>query len=146
MNKEYTVGFAFDKEDYKVVLILKEKPEWQAGCLNGVGGKMEAGETPVQTMVREFLEETGVKTNTDDWKYFGLLQGDVEETSKVHVFVSQIDTAKCSTLTKEIVTTIDPENIMNYRTVDNLPWLILAAQLYLKRSNFFITTIYKETN
>lgn len=66
--KKYSVGFAFDRpEDLaygdlstSVGLILKNKPEWQAGHLNGIGGSIEEGETAHQAMVREFKEEAGL--------------------------------------------------------------------------------------
>ncbi len=45
--KGYVLGFAFD-EDYEwVALIKKNRPQWQAGKLNGVGGKIEPNETEV---------------------------------------------------------------------------------------------------
>lgn len=42
-----------------VLLVLKDKPEWQRGRLNLVGGKVEDGETPQQAAIRELAEETG---------------------------------------------------------------------------------------
>ena len=56
---EYVLGFMFNEAESKVLLVWKNRPAWQAGKLNGVGGKIEAGETPVQAMNREFAEETG---------------------------------------------------------------------------------------
>ncbi len=56
----YVAGFLFEPYMERVVLIQKEKPTWQKGRLNGVGGKMELGETPLQAMQREFREETGL--------------------------------------------------------------------------------------
>lgn len=56
---EYVLGFMFNEDESKVLLIMKNRPAWQAGKLNGVGGKIEAGETPIQAMEREFAEETG---------------------------------------------------------------------------------------
>ena len=42
MTIKYVVGFAFNKEKTKVLLIKKTKPDWQAGQLNGIGGKIES--------------------------------------------------------------------------------------------------------
>lgn len=57
--KRYCVGFMFDRKG-NVALVRKTKPAWQAGYLNGIGGKLEDGESPANGMVREWLEETGI--------------------------------------------------------------------------------------
>src|SRR5690242_7587733 len=57
--KHYTVGFFFNEDLSKVLLIRKAKPPWQAGRLNGIGGSFEGTESPEKCMDREFLEETG---------------------------------------------------------------------------------------
>ena len=41
----YVLGFLFRDNCTSVVLIRKDKPRWQAGLLNGVGGKINDGET-----------------------------------------------------------------------------------------------------
>lgn len=65
----YVVGFAFDHMN-KVWLIRKNKPEWQAGKLNGIGGRIEMGETSRQAMSREFHEEAGVLVPMERWTMF----------------------------------------------------------------------------
>ena len=60
MVKRYVVGFLLNYDRTQVVLIRKNRPAWQAGHLNGVGGKIEMGETPIEAMTREFEEETGL--------------------------------------------------------------------------------------
>jgi 8-oxo-dGTP diphosphatase len=60
MKKKYVVGFAFSHDYSRVVLIRKNKPKWQVGLLNGVGGKLEDGEDYIDAMEREFKEEAGV--------------------------------------------------------------------------------------
>lgn len=79
---EYVVGFLFSHSMRDVVLIKKNKPEWQAGRYNGVGGKIEEGEMPFEAMCREFREEAGV--NIFGWESFITLRyaGDVS----VHFF------------------------------------------------------------
>lgn len=49
-EKSYVVGFMLDQAREHVVLIEKNRPAWQAGKLNGVGGKVEPGEFPVNAM------------------------------------------------------------------------------------------------
>jgi 8-oxo-dGTP diphosphatase len=75
MKTEYVLGFMFSPDKTAVVLIEKKRPAWQAGKLNGVGGKLEQNEWPVDAMVREFKEETGCTTLPADWKYFLTLEG-----------------------------------------------------------------------
>lgn len=59
-KKKYVVGFLFSEDRTVVALIRKNRPDWQKGRLNGIGGKVEDGETYLEAMVREFEEETGV--------------------------------------------------------------------------------------
>ena len=54
----YVLGFVFDA-DYRNILLMRKKwPPWQEGMINGLGGKIEEGETPRQAMEREIREET----------------------------------------------------------------------------------------
>lgn len=55
----YVAGFLFSENLLSVALIRKEKPAWQKGCLNAIGGKIEENETPFEAMKREFTEEAG---------------------------------------------------------------------------------------
>lgn len=73
-DKSYVLGFAFSEDLRHVVLLEKAKPEWAAGMWNGLGGKQEKGETPVQAMVREFMEECGVHIPGEEWKLMGAFQ------------------------------------------------------------------------
>jgi 8-oxo-dGTP diphosphatase len=76
MKKQmYVVGFLFNQDRNKVALIKKLKPQWQRGLLNGVGGKIEAGETSKEAMIREFREETGVDTSDlDIWDKYAVIE------------------------------------------------------------------------
>jgi 8-oxo-dGTP diphosphatase len=57
VKQKYVVGFMFTEDCKHVVLIRKNKPTWQVGKLNGVGGKIEPNETPLNAMIREYREE-----------------------------------------------------------------------------------------
>ncbi len=67
----YVVGFLFSQGH--VLLLKKAKPEWQRGLLNGIGGKVEKGETFKDAMEREFAEEAGVSGL--HWEMFVLYVG-----------------------------------------------------------------------
>ena len=67
LEYRYVLGFLFDDRRSKVWLMNKERPSWQKGKLNGIGGHIEDGETPEECMRREFHEETGV--HIFDWEH-----------------------------------------------------------------------------
>lgn len=54
---KYTLGFVECKETDTVLLLNREKPP-HMGRWNGVGGKLETDETPLECIVRETIEET----------------------------------------------------------------------------------------
>ncbi|MBS4213790.1 NUDIX domain-containing protein [Neobacillus rhizophilus] len=58
--KQYVVGFAFNYTMDRVLMLKRSKPPYQY-LYNGVGGKIEIGEDPVQAMFQELQEETGLK-------------------------------------------------------------------------------------
>jgi 8-oxo-dGTP pyrophosphatase MutT (NUDIX family) len=91
----YVLGFLFSDDLKKVILIRKNRPANQIGLLNGVGGKIEYGESCFSAIVREFQEETGVLI--ENWSFLKTLKFDVN----VHVFYSVGDTKRCFPQTDE---------------------------------------------
>ena len=57
--KKYVVGLVFDEVE-RVMLIKKNRPDWQKGFLNGVGGEIKNNEAPIEAMIRECKEESGL--------------------------------------------------------------------------------------
>lgn len=55
----------------RIALVRKNKPTWQAGRLNGIGGGIEPGEHPLAAMRREWREETG--THFSGWIPFAAM-------------------------------------------------------------------------
>lgn len=53
----YTLGLI--KQESRILLLNRERAAWM-GCWNGVGGKLEPGESPRAAMRREIAEETGL--------------------------------------------------------------------------------------
>jgi len=120
--KYYVVGFRFDEARQQVVLIEKNRPEWQRGKLNGVGGKVEEEETNSEAMVREFEEETSLKTYVDEWEEMGEINGDFGEL-KVFRSIGSLEGIK--TNTDEIINII-PVNQIHKATniIGNLKYII----------------------
>jgi 8-oxo-dGTP pyrophosphatase MutT (NUDIX family) len=70
---DYVVGLMRETLSDRILLIRKNRPAWQAGLLNGPGGKIEPGESPAQAMVREWQEEVGQATDPKDWRLIASL-------------------------------------------------------------------------
>lgn len=78
MSNKYelmSLGFIFDEELENVLLIEKNKPDWQKGKLNGVGGHCEPNESYITSMIRECFEETGIETSKNKWEHLCMMDG-----------------------------------------------------------------------
>lgn len=125
---DYVVGFLFSLSMGQTILVEKQRPEWQAGKCNGVGGKIEEGETDHAAMVREFREETGKEVPT--WTRFCTLNGD---WGTLYCFYAVAeDYNKVETVTDEEILLWDLEFIMDpkYAILPNVRWLIQMARSF----------------
>lgn len=64
---EYGFTICFIQKGDDVLLLNREKPAWM-GCWNGIGGKIEPGETPHDCILREICEETGIQVDSIEFK------------------------------------------------------------------------------
>lgn len=108
MKIKYCLGFVFNVEKTHVLLIRKNRPEWQAGNLNGIGGKVEPGETYLEAMVRETEEETGLVI--EHWTAFANMSGKHFSVECFHAESESI--FKAQSLTDEVVT----QEIIDFNT------------------------------
>lgn len=123
--KYYVNGFMFNEEGTKVALIRKNRPEWQKGCLNGIGGKINDEETPIEAMNREFEEEAGGKGL--DWFQYCVLDG---EGWSVYFFTTRGDLSTLETKTDEGDIEIHDVHLIQYEMIiKNLLWLVPMALL-----------------
>ena len=116
--QDYSCGFLFSPDRQRVLLIRKRRPAWQAGKLNGVGGKVEPGESAMEAMIREFREEAGLEMTSweqiltlsgDDWRgHFFRAFGEVDEA--VAITDEQLEIHRVDALPGD--------------TIPNLHWMI----------------------
>lgn len=122
-------GFMFDQDRSAVVLLEKQRPAWQQGRYNGVGGKIEPGENQLDAMVREFKEETGVETMPFQWSYFAVLAG---RDFEVHFFYAANQTAfeQARTVEAEEIHKVQLVDLhdLRWKTIPNLQFLIPLAR------------------
>lgn len=139
--KSYCLGFLLTDDLKTVILIQKNRPDFQKGKLNGIGGSIEKGETPLQAMIRECKEETNIEV--DNFVNFADL---ITKDYKVHIFYAvnsyQTYTSQHRQMTDEkfryFSTIYDgvfsiPDWFMGYSHMANLEYFIpMALNHYLK--------------
>lgn len=154
MKTEYVCGFLFDEDFENVVLINKNRPEWQKGKLNGIGGRLESNETVAEAMSREFKEETGLLIPVEEWTSFAEISGkdwivnfffaNVEDLYELKLWkdspsifqrilrilimfftLGRVMTPIVKTMTDEEIEILDVDDVQDDdRVIPNLRWLI----------------------
>ncbi len=124
LKSSYVVGFMFRKGRGNVALIRKNRPEWQAGKLNGIGGHIEADETPTEAMCREFWEETGANSCAEHWEKVCTMYRSGEQGFLCHVFRCFCDTdlSELKSMTDEKVEVWPVHSL--YGALSNVGWLL----------------------
>lgn len=130
-EQKYVVGFMFDESMSNVALIRKNKPAWQAGLLNGIGGKIEGEEPAVKAMVREFNEEAGMLTFVGTWTNFCSMGGTNNDggTFGIEFFFTIGQPHRLTSMESEQIEVVSASDIAagKEKTIGNLPWLVALA-------------------
>lgn len=127
--QQWVCGFLFSPTHHElnVALIAKLRgPEFLVGKLNGIGGKIEPGETAFDAMVREFNEEAGVVIPT--WRHFCTLN--VRSCGRVFMYEATATPTQARavhSVEEEQITWIDVRKMPYYNIVPNLRWLVPMA-------------------
>jgi ADP-ribose pyrophosphatase YjhB (NUDIX family) len=144
----YTLGFIFDRTYRSVLLVHKKKPEWQCNKLNGVGGKVERGETLAACISRETREEVCLDIDEAFWVPLGTIVRTKErDRGSVAIFGAQFMG------NKRTARRGDHEKIGWYRVgalptnvLSNAHWLIPLARETLQQADdtfVQITALYR---
>lgn len=120
--QKYTLGFIFNKNLDHVLLMHKNRPDWQAGKVNGLGGKLFDGEDSIDCIAREIKEESNLDIQKERFVYIGNLSSD---TFHMDVFGAVYDgsLADAQSMETEEVEWFQIESLPK-NGIDKLSWLI----------------------
>lgn len=136
---KYVLGFLFSPGLDEVVLIKKNRPEWQAGKWNGVGGKVWTEEKVITAMAREFREEATAYVPENFWHLFAELRNR-ENGHEISCFsttmpgniLDQVKTATDEEIkiwqTKDVLLSMGENEMSSFK----VPWLVSMAQMTLR--------------
>jgi 8-oxo-dGTP diphosphatase len=122
-----------DGEPASVALIRKDKPAWQKGRLNGVGGYIREGETSLAAAVRKVEQETGVSVEPHRLRPFCTLEG---EPYRVYFYVLRLSAQEyqqvgtqdpAEPIQKFWLHTLMAEPVPQTQMIQNLSWLLPLA-------------------
>lgn len=137
------LGFAFNPSLTEVLLIRKTKPDWQAGRLNGLGGKIEPNERMNEAMAREFEQECGIHTGAVEWQYFHTMRGPNWEVHSFCMVIDDLSAAEKMEEERPVIVRVD--ELPSWALLDNVHWLVLLAINFLKpegQKPYHTTTSY----
>lgn len=140
----FTLGIIFSPNLEHVYLIRRDNPDSQKGKLNGVGGKVEPGESLDACMAREAVEESGY---SGLWTHFAIKEGHTRGWGayECHLYYSIMPPGAAEPHTTEKqpierIATKDAPLLREYM-IPPLPLIIHAALEYLaseEHERFFI--------
>lgn len=135
MRKQYVLGFVFTDDKKNVLLIKKNKEDWQKDQINGIGGKIESNENPIDAMDREFNEEAGF--GAVGWKYFSKV---IYPLCDLYLFTTITGSDKSYTIISDEgeIKFYSIEDLKNLPAIHNIQWMIhLALDPYTPFTTIF---------
>lgn len=124
---KYTICFI--KRGHEILMLNRESAQWM-GMWNGVGGKLEMGETPLACILREVKEETGILLT--DVEYKGNVTWEVHDSNSdgMYLFIAELPERY------EYPTPIKmEEGILDWKSID---WLLHPENMGVANLKYFL--------
>ncbi|WP_156288692.1 NUDIX hydrolase [Oceanobacillus salinisoli] len=130
---EYTIGFI--KRGNEILLLNREKSSWM-GRWNGVGGKLEANETPTMCIQREIKEETGIVIH--DAAYKGMVTWEVDSSHVGGMYAYIAEVPEDYTYHTPIKT---DEGILDWKKID---WVLHPKNEGIANLKYYLTKMLED--
>ncbi len=120
-----TLSFLLRGEEILLLRLAPDRGAW-AGCLNGIGGHIEAGEDPLTSARREIIEEAGL--TAAELRLCGLILIDVGGSPGIglYAFVGEADPGELRPGPEGNLVWVPSTALGQERLVEDLPTLLPA--------------------
>lgn len=119
---DYVLALLFTADGREVVLVRKTRPVWQAGRVNALGGKVDAGEGLADAARREVREEAGI--DVEGWQEFLVWRDPEYRLRAVRAFD---DVARQARTAEDQEVFLANVGALPFNVIDNLRWMIPLA-------------------
>lgn len=136
----YTYTLAFIIDNNQILMVNRKKKPWQ-GCWNGLGGKLKSGESPIEGILRELWEETGMMFVSEDVKDCGIMTWNTFDAhgQGLHLFLIKGDSYP-----KMKTPLATDEGILDWKSLD---WIIDPKNYGVAHNiRYFLPTMINESH
>ena len=128
----------FIKQGDRVLVLNRQSPEWM-GAWNGVGGKIDRNETPLNGVLREVHEETGIVLEASQIQHKGYATWhgiDGSSLGGMYIFLAELpETVDYKTPIKT------DEGILDWK---DLSWLLHPKNRGVADLKYYLSTIIEK--
>ena len=132
---KYTICFI--RRGDELLMLNREKPIWM-GRWNGVGGKVEPGETPTDCILREVREETGILLSVVQYKGTVTWGDKSHYSGGMHAFIAEVP--KNYTYQTPFKT---EEGILDWKKID---WILHPENTGIANLHYYLSQMLEEEN
>jgi 8-oxo-dGTP diphosphatase len=119
---DYVLALLFTADGREVVLVRKNRPAWQLGRVNVLGGKLHDGESLFDAARREVREEAGV--DIEEWEHFLVWHDPAYRLRAVRAFDEAARRARTAEDQEVFLAHV---RALPLEVIDNLRWIIPLA-------------------